>query len=199
MIALVSLALFASLSLNLIVQFGLGIHDLSEDGDRTTNSACPLPFFQAGVLFITVFVLWTLFFYITRPFFSILFKDVLLFPFSILFCWALEFAADRFTPHLVPRRKLFSAVTAYDGLAFTALLFTMHIASTIVEACIISLSFSLGVLFSILILNEIQKRSSIEAVPIFLRGKPLRLISMGFLSLVFTSTTALLLRVLSAA
>ncbi|MDR2194857.1 MAG: hypothetical protein LBP19_10435 [Treponema sp.] len=198
MMVLVAMALFASLSLNLIVQFGLGIHGISENENRVANGAYPLPFFQVSVLFITVFVLWMLFFYIVRPFFSVLFTNVLLLPCSILSCWVLELTADRFIPQIVPQRKLFSATTAYNGLAFTALLLTVYIASTIVEACVVSLNFSLGILFSILILNEIQKRSSIEAVPVFLRGKPLRLISMGFLSLIFTSTAAILLHILSA-
>ncbi|MDR0374920.1 MAG: hypothetical protein LBH85_04275 [Treponema sp.] len=194
MAALVSAALFASLSLNLIVQFGLGIEEMPEDGVVRS-----LPFFQAGVLFVTVFALWALFSYIVTPFFSVLFKYFLLFPFSMLSCWALELAASRFIPKIIPQKKLFNAATAYNGLAFTALTLTLHIASTVLEAFVVSLNFSLGVLFSIFILDEIQRRSSFEAVPVFLRGKPLRLISMGFLSIIFSSTAAILLIALLSA
>ncbi|MDR2783794.1 MAG: hypothetical protein LBB48_08175 [Treponema sp.] len=194
MTALVSAALFASLSLNLIIQFGLGIEEMPEDG-----VVRPLPFFQAGVLFITIFALWALFFYVITPFFSILFKYFLLFPFSMLACWGLELAANRFIPKIVSQQKLFNAATAYNGLAFTALMLTLHIASTVLEAFVVSLNFSLGVLLSIFILDEIQRRSSFEAIPVFLRGKPLRLISMGFLAIIFSSTSAILLIALSAA
>ncbi|MDR2446861.1 MAG: hypothetical protein LBD58_06170 [Treponema sp.] len=193
MTALVSAALFASISLNLIIQFGLGIEEMPEN-----DAVRPLPFFQAGVLFITVFALWALFFYVVTPFSSILFKYFLLFPFSMLSCWTLELAASRFIPKIVPQKKLFNAATAYNGLAFTALMLTLHIASTIVEAFVVSFNFSLGVLFSIFLLDEIQKRSSFEIIPVFLRGKPLRLISMGFLSIIFSSTAAILLIALSA-
>lgn len=192
MAGIISLTLFTSLSLNLIVQFGLGIREITEDDDTV-----PLPLFQSGVLFITVLILWALFFYGISSFHSVLFKYFLFFPLSVLSCWALELAASRFIPRIVPKKKLFSAFSAYNGLALTALALTEHTASTLIEAFVVSLSFSLGSLFSILILNEIQKRSFIETVPSFLRGKPLRLISTGFLSIIFTLTAAILLKALS--
>jgi Na+-transporting NADH:ubiquinone oxidoreductase subunit NqrE len=188
---LAALALFSSLSLNLIAQFGLGIQPLSEDEGET------LPLFQSGVLFITVLALWVVFSIIITPYMSELFIYFLLFPFAMLGCWALECAAERFIPRVVPKKRLFSAVSAYNGLAFAALALTLHMAGSFVEAFALSAGFALGILFAVLILNEIRKRSAIENVPVFLRGKPLRLISMGFLAIIFSSTAAILLKALA--
>ncbi len=191
---IVSIALLASLSLNLITQFGLGIQSLPEDADKASS---PLPLFQACILAIAVPPLWAFFSGVILPYISVLFAYFLMFPLSMLVCWALEIAAERFVPRVVPKHKLFDALSAYNGLAFTALALTVHIAADFLEAFVMSISFAAGTLLSILILNEIQKRASIENVPAFLRGKPLRLISTGFLSIIFTSTAVILLKALA--
>jgi Na+-translocating ferredoxin:NAD+ oxidoreductase RnfA subunit len=193
MTALISSALCAGLSFNLIVHFGLGIQEITEK-ERT-----PLPFLQCGVLFIGVFLLWMLFFYVFTPFLPLLLEYFLFFPLSALLCVGLEKTAEHFFPvfsnsaNAPSEKKIFKAESAYNGLAVTALILTVRIAHSFAEAFITALCFPLGVILSILILNEIQKRASIEAVPPFLRGKPLRLISIGFLSLIFASTAAILL------
>jgi electron transport complex protein RnfA len=188
-----SLAFFAGLSLNLIAQFGLGIQEITVHNEKPIR----LPFFQTGIIFVGVLLLWIVFSYAILRFFPIFFAFVLFFPLTASVCVGLELAANRFFPALVPGKMVFNPFSAYNGFVLTALILTLHIAGNLVEAVIVSLSFSLGILFSILILNEIRKRSSTEAVPEFLRGKPLILISMGVLSLIFTSTTAILLSVLS--
>lgn len=188
---LASLAFFASLALNLIVQFGLGIREIAGE-----EKEAGLPFFQAGVFFIAVLILWFVFSYLIVPLSPPFFEYFLFFPVSAVLCIGLETASERFFPQIVPAKKLFSAVSAYNGLALTALVLTLHLATSAVGAFVIALGFSAGILLSILILKEIRKRSFIEAVPPFLRGKPLMLISIGFLSLIFTATTTILLTTL---
>ncbi|MDR0411665.1 MAG: hypothetical protein LBH75_06800 [Treponema sp.] len=193
---MILLAISASLAFNLVVQFGLGVHDL------TSKKPAPLPFLQAGVLFVSVWLLWTVFTftYATIPIFSIFFGYILFFPFCSLVCTGLENLADRLWQNIFPETKpvkLFSPLSAYDGIALLSLVLTMHIAGTFLEAFVVSLSLAVGMLFSMLILNEIRKKASTETVPVFLRGKPLALISMGLLSLIFTSSAALLFNALT--
>jgi electron transport complex protein RnfA len=95
-----------------------------------------------------------------------------------------------------PVGGLFEPVTSYDGLGAAALFITMNAASRFVEAAVLSAGFSLGLLLSLLILREIRRRSRMEAVPRFLRGSPLVLVSMGLLSLVSGALAVIFFRTL---
>jgi electron transport complex protein RnfA len=90
---------------------------------------------------------------------------------------------------------LFSG-SSCNGLSLVSLFMALRLAITPAEALALTLGFSLGALFAALILREINRRSSLEAVPEMFRGAPLTLISMGLLSLIFSSVSAILLRVL---
>ncbi|MDR1466245.1 MAG: hypothetical protein LBI40_01290 [Treponema sp.] len=191
---MILLAVSASLAFNLIIQFGLGVYEL------TGKKATPLPFMQVGILFVSVWFLWAVFTYALIPLFSIFFGYILFFPFCSVACTGLENLAYRLRQDIFPKMemvKVFSPLSAYDGIAVVALVLTIHIAGTFLEAFVVSLSFAAGILFSILILNEIRKKASMEAAPVFLQGKPLMLISMGFLSLIFTSSAMLLFNALT--
>ncbi|MDR1215612.1 MAG: hypothetical protein LBK25_02915 [Treponema sp.] len=191
---MILLAVSASLAFNLVVQFGLGVREL------TDKKAAPLPFLQAGVLFVSVWLLWAVFTYVLIPFLSIFFCYILFFPFCSIACIGLEKLADRLQQKIFPKMeaaKVFSPLSAYGGITLLSFILTIHIAGTFLEAFVVSLSFAGGMLFSILILNEIRKKASMEAVPAFLQGKPLMLISMGFLSLIFTTSAVLLFNALT--
>lgn len=194
MTVLIAMALCAGFSFNLIVHFGLGIQEVSDE------ESVPLPVFQCGVLFIAVFALWAFFSIVITPFFPLLLEYFLYFPLSALLCIGIEQIAARFFPKSsTPEKKIFKAGSAYNGLALTALILTVRFAGSFASAFVAAMSFPLGVLLSIVILNEIHKRAGVEAVPPFLRGKPLRLISIGFLSLIFASASAVLLSALAGA
>ncbi|MDR0785922.1 MAG: hypothetical protein LBE74_08625 [Treponema sp.] len=191
---MILLAISASLAFNLVVQFGLGASKLTDE------KPTPLPFLQAGVLFASVWFLWAAFTYALIPLFSIFFSYILFFPFCSIACMGLENLADRLRQDIFPETettKVFSPLSAYDGSTLLSLVLTIHIAGTFLEAFVVSLSFAVGMLFSILILNEIRKKASMETAPAFLQGKPLMLISMGFLSLIFTSSAVLLFNALA--
>jgi electron transport complex protein RnfA len=189
---MVSLAVFSSLSLNLIFQFGLGIQGIA-DGQEQSR---PIPLVQGLVLFIAVWALWLVSVYVLSPLAFGFLEYVLLFPLSALVCMGLETLGMRFFSRFVSNTRFFTAASAYNGLVLSALFLTLHIALTVLEALIMSLSFAVGTLFSILLLNEIRKRSALEQVPSFFKGKPLILISMGLLSLIFTSLTVVFFNML---
>ncbi|MDR2394225.1 MAG: hypothetical protein LBD93_08750 [Treponema sp.] len=180
---MLGLLIFSGFTLNLILHSALGIGNITEE----QNQSQPIGLFQVGVLFVSVFLLWLLASY-GLAFLAFGFLEyALLFPLSALACMGLEAFCTRWFPSLVPEYKGFNPVTAYDGLVLCSLMMTLHIARTLMEALILSLGFSLGTLLSMVLLQEIRKRSSLELVPSFMQGRPLMLISMGLLSLLFTA------------
>ncbi|GHV52496.1 hypothetical protein AGMMS49579_09870 [Spirochaetia bacterium] len=229
---LAALGVFSSLSLNLVLQFGLGMRDISA-GRRKDH---PVPFLEAGVIFLSVFILWLFFTFVLAPLQLGFFILFLLFPLSALTCIASEqiltwfvrrypvpghaagdeelvsppeFAAEavsrgsppEFAAEAVSRGSppdgekrrpwLFRGISAYDGLVPLALLLTLNVGVTLMEAAVLSLGFALGILLTALILREIRRRSSLEAVPPLLKGDPITLISMGLLSLIFASVAVM--------
>jgi electron transport complex protein RnfA len=160
-----------------------------------------LPFFQLGVLCIAVLVLWIIYTYILSSLSGGFFEYVLLFPLSVLVCRGLEFLGAKLIKQTLPGisapcLRNFTPQTAYDGLILASSLVAIHLAARFTDALILSLSFTLGTLLAIIILNEIRRRSTLEGVPRHLRGSPLILISAGFLSLIFSSLTGIFFRIL---
>jgi electron transport complex protein RnfA len=182
-VQLAALAVFSSLSMNLLLRCGLGMKDAAGEGDR------PVPFVQIGLLAVSVLILWLFFSYIVPLGF---FTYLLLFPGSALVHAGLEQLLFRVI--LKQEAAKPQSPGFRDGLAAGALFLTLHLASGFLEAMVLSLGFALGTLLSLLILAEIRRRSRMEAVPRFLRGSPLTLVSMGLLSLIFSSAAVILYR-----
>jgi electron transport complex protein RnfA len=192
MTTLASLAVFSGLSLNLFLQFGLGIRSIGTE--RPLFSAfSPIQWF---ILFISVYILWFFFTYIITPLGLGILEPFLLFPLSSLICMGLETVFSCMFPHLNPEPRLLSPLSGYNGLALGSLMLTLRLALSPAEALVLSLGFSLGSLFAVLILNEIRRRSFLETLPSFLRGTPLIIISTGLLSLIFSSAAAIFLSAL---
>ncbi|MDR1956395.1 MAG: hypothetical protein LBQ30_06025 [Treponema sp.] len=178
-----ALLIFSGFSLNLILHFALGLRAIAEGQERSPQ----VPLFQSGVLFIAVLLLWLAASY-GLGFLAFGFLEyALLFPLSVLVCMGLEALCARLFPSGAWQYKLFTAASAYDGLVLTALILTLHIARTFLDALILSAGFSLGTLLCIVLLNAIRKRSFLELVPPFMQGRPLMLISLGLLSVLFTA------------
>jgi electron transport complex protein RnfA len=178
-----SLAVFSGLSLNLIVQLGLGMGNIGIKWSETKR----IPLIQLAVLFLSVPLLWVVFFYFLYPFFFEFSEYFLLFPLSALICMGFERLFTFFFPKTMTQPGLFTPMTSYDGLVLAAAILTLRLASVLTEALILSLGFSTGALLSLLILRGVYRRSVMEKVPRFLRGVPLALLSMGLLALVFSS------------
>ena len=212
MIFLASLAVFAGFSLNLFLQFALGITDLVKDNySKKEKSVLPsastnleddieIPFFQLGLLFISVLFLWVFFSLIVPSFWNLFSMYFLFFPFSALICMGLERLTKTLFKHFVIKKaeikNVFSAQSAYNGLVPAALIITITLARHIGDVIILALFFSVGILTAIIILDGINKRSALESVPHYIRGTPLILISMGLLSLISSSAAVVLFRIL---
>ena len=198
MISLAALAVFSGLSLNLLLQFALGIGGAA--GGFPQQKKKELPLGQLCILFLSVVLLWLVFSFIFPPHWRGFSEYFLYFPFSALVCMGMELAYDRVVPRIWGRsanlRKVYSAITAYEGLVPIALLLTLALSVNFAGAVMLALFFSLGNLTAILILNEIRRRSTLELTPRHLRGSPLILVSMGLLSLIFGAAAGICFRIL---
>jgi electron transport complex protein RnfA len=195
MSALGALGVISGLSLNLVLQFGLGIRRvaLQQEEKEDVSPFSPLPW---GILFLSVPLLWVFFAYIAAPLFLGSFEYLLLFPLCVLVSGGLEKAAGRFFPQFVISPSLFNPWTAYNGLLPAALMVTIALAVSLMDAVVLSLGLSLGIFAAFLLLREIRRRASLEPVPRLLRGAPLMLISLGLLSLIFSSLGFIFMHIL---
>jgi Na+-transporting NADH:ubiquinone oxidoreductase subunit NqrE len=181
------LMILSGLSLNMILQFGLGLDGISalHRGRRRFS------WIQWGILFLSVPVLWRVFSLLSPVLDFGFWEYFLLFPAAVLFCTVLEKAAFRVQAKRRQKEAelppMLNVHSAYNGMAPAALLLTLRLAASPAEAVFLSLGFSLGALTAVFILTEIYRRASMEAVPPLLRGMPLTLISAGLLSLIFSS------------
>jgi hypothetical protein len=188
-LVLASLALF---QFNLLLGLGIGLNGVmgvKEDGkSRPLHAVC-----QWAASGVSVFASWFLFTSVPVSAFSGGLSCVLAYPASAL----LLFAADRLAGLLVPsyRREsgALSPYSAYAGSAIAALLLTLRLASTAAEAALLSGCFPLGLIAASALLRTIASRSSREAVPRFLRGKPLLLLTMAVLTLICSSIAYIML------
>jgi electron transport complex protein RnfA len=179
---LTALGIFSGLACNLLLQCGLGMGDIAAGKEHQSR----FPLLQTGVLFATIVLIRLIFPVFLFLFGSGYFAYIIIFPASALVCCGLESICVK-----IFRKKdllrLFNSYTGYDGLAAASIFAAVNIASNFAETVFLAAGFSLGVLAAVLILMEIRRRSAMEAVPHFLRGSPLVLVSMGLLSLIFSA------------
>ncbi|MDR2403477.1 MAG: hypothetical protein LBD78_05560 [Spirochaetaceae bacterium] len=191
MSALAILAIFSGLSLNPLLQFGLGIQNFEAEDQRPVRYTL----FQWFLLFVTVLLLWLFFIYILSPLSLGFFEYFLVFPLIVAVRQGFEKAAKYLVLPGQDRPET-SGKSVHDGLAIAAFFLTMRLAGSFAGAVVLSLGFSLGSFAAARILNAIYRRSSIETIPPILRGMPLLFVSMGLLSLISSSVAVILLRVL---
>ena len=194
------LAVFSGLSMNLIVQFGLAMKEITLAGDPGRHDITGIANKKdivagLGIFFITVTLLWLGFSFIRSVLPLGLLEYVLLFPASFLVFSALEYLVYCF---VIQRDLNRNRALTGSALCGTALFIMLNIAGSLIEAAVLSLGFTMGIVLALAIVNEIRRRSGMEAVPRFLRGGPLALIAMGLLSLVFSSAALMFYEVLGA-
>jgi len=188
-VSIVLLMIFSGLGMNLMLQCALGIRGAS----KIKNPCIKTVLVSMGIVFLSIILLWIVFTKIITSIISGLYIYVLLFPVSSLVYDGIEFIVFRYLYKKDTKNNcLFNF---YGGITAAALFITLNIANSILDAFSLSFGFSFGVILSFLILGEIQKRAALEAVPVFLRGNSLILISVGLLSLVFSAASILMYRV----
>jgi electron transport complex protein RnfA len=195
MIRLAALGICASLGMNLLVQFGLGLGILADNGEDHPPGFCCI---WGLIFFIGLFFLWLLFTCIFAPLGLGFYWYLLLYPLSAALMRAFEVLGSwegirKFFPLRPGARQfppsLFLQPKGWVEFLVLGLLISLHLALNPLEALFLAFCFSLGLAFSLAVLREIGRRSRFEAVPPFLRGSPLALISLGLLSLIFGSAS----------
>jgi electron transport complex protein RnfA len=193
MIRLAALGICASLAMNLLVQFGMGLGVLAGDGEDYLPGFCRI---WGSIFFAGLFFLWLLFTYIFAPLGLGFYWYFLLYPSSAALVRGFEIlgSRERIMKFLFPRRwsrqsPPFVRPRGWVESLSLGLLISLHLALNPLEALFLAFCFSLGLIFSLAVLREIGRRSRFEAVPPFLRGSPLALISLGLLSLIFSSAS----------
>jgi electron transport complex protein RnfA len=178
--------------MNLMLQCALGIKGAVESKNPMHFSN----FLRLGIIFICVILLWTFFFKIIHSILSGLYIYVLLFPVSYIVYEALEYLLFH---QLLKKRPVNECSVSFPGgITAAAVFICLNIADNFLQAVVLSFGFAAGICLVMIITGEIRKRAALEAVPIFLRGKPMVLISMGMLSLVFSVSALLIYRMIGA-
>ena len=213
------LAVFSGLSMNLILRFGIGLQQiaLEEDPGQSGENAKWAFLVWPGIYFISVMFLWLFFTILQSVLFLGFLEYILIFPVSSLFFTVMEYLVRRLVLKIDWRGQVVSGnfiindyffigslmtgavQSSFNGAIVGAALFiTLGLAGGFAQAAMLSFGFSAGASLAVLILGEIRRRSAMEAVPRCLRGGPLVLVTMGLLSLVFTSLAMVFYAVLGA-
>jgi electron transport complex protein RnfA len=185
MINLAILGICASLAMNLLVQFGQGLGILAGDEAEGGSSFCV----QGLIFFVSLFFLWLLFTYVLAPLGLDFYWYLLLYPLSAALIWGIGWVSRKGRGFFLFRSSPRSCPLIRAEFLALGLLISLHLALNPLEALFLALCFSLGLVFSLVVLREIDRRSRFEAAPPFLRGSPLALISLGLLSLIFSAAS----------
>ena len=191
-IPLLLLFIYSGFTVNLVLQCALGIKGVVET--KTTFNKFTL--IKLGLMFFSVTILWFLF---SRLFYSVvsgIFIYVVLFPVSAIAYDGLEFLVFRYV--IKKDAKSESIVNFPGSLTAVAVFICINIAGGILEAAVMSFGFIFGIFLVNFIIMEIRRRAALEAVPLFMRGKPLVLVVMGLLSMAFTTASLLFFRMIGA-
>jgi Na+-translocating ferredoxin:NAD+ oxidoreductase RnfA subunit len=147
-------------------------------------------------MIISVFISWLIFTYILSPLSLGFFEYFMLFPITVSVILCLEKLFSLLLPDGVVQNGMFQPYTAYSGLVLTALILTLRTADTAQDAFVLSLCFSSGAFFAIILLDAVKLRGKNERTR--LNRASLLLLSIALLSLVFSSIAYIaLLRPLS--
>jgi len=186
------LFIYSGFTMNIVLQCGLGIKGAVESKSSLNKPT----FIKLGVIFSSIVFLWLFFSEIIFSLSSGIFIYVLLFPVSAIVYNGLEYLI--FNYMYKEKNETETFINFPDGITAASAFICLNIANSFLEAVMLSFGFTFGVFIVNLIISEIRRRAELEAVPVFLRGKPLVIIAMGMLSLVFTAASLLFFRMINA-
>ena len=186
------LLVFSAFTMNLTLQCALGIKGAAEAGNYGKSATL----IKLSVIFLSVIMLWFFFSGVIFSVFSGIFIYVILFPVSYILYETLDFLIFNYLLKK-PASEFECFISFPGGITAAAVFICLNLADSFLETIVLSFGFTSGILLVLLIIREIRRRAALEAVPVFLRGKPLVLITMGMLSLIFSTASLLVLRIIS--
>lgn len=192
-VPLVIFIIISAFTMNLTLQCALGVKGIAE----SKNYALTVTFIKLGIIFFTVVLMWFMFSIIIFSIIGGIYIYIIIFPVSYMTYSLLEYFIFSY---LLKNKKDESEclISFPEGATAAAAFLCVNIADSFLEAIMLSFGFTAGILLVIFILTEIKNRAALEAVPAFIRGKPLVLISMSLLSLVFSTASLIILRIVKA-
>ena len=194
-VPLVIFAVFSSLWANLLLQCGLGIKSAaSQEAPVCEDTKIYTTLIKLGIIFITALLLWLVFDKILFFLSLDLLLYILVFPAGVMAYDGLEFLFYHFV--LKKEAAKNSHINFCNGITAVILFVCLNLANNILEAAVFAFGFVFGIILSVMIIREIRRRSALEAVPVFLRGNPLLLISMGLISMVFYAVSLMFFGIL---
>jgi Na+-translocating ferredoxin:NAD+ oxidoreductase RnfA subunit len=191
-VPLILLFIISMFTMNLTLQCALGIKGNAE----SKNSGMLINLIKSGIMFLSIVILWLVF---SSGIFAIstsIFVYVLLVPVSFTVYEGLEYLVYFFL--YKNRNEEESFINFPGGIVAVAVFICMNIADGFLQTLVLSFGFTGGIFLVSVIIREIRKRAALEKVPVFMRGKPLVLVAMALISLVFTIGSLLILRMISA-
>jgi len=191
-IPLLLLFIYSGFTMNIVLQCGLGIKGTVESKSNLNITTL----IKLALIFLSIILLWLLFSKVLFSIFSGIFVYVILFPISAIVYDGLEYLIFRYIYKNNENMETF--INFPNGITAVAVFICINIANNINEALMLSFGFTFGIFLVNIIIREIRRRAELESVPVFLRGKPLVLITMGMLSLIFTAASLLFFRMISA-
>ena len=189
---LVLLLICSGFSMNIVLQCGLGIKGAAESRNPLGISTL----IKMGIIFFSVILLWVFFSRVVYSIIPGIFIYVLLFPASSIVYDAFEYLVFKYMYKEDSQGEC--SVSFPGGITAVCVFICVNLANNFLEAAVLSFGFTAGIILVYLILREVRRRAVLEVVPRFLRGKPLILITMGMLSLVFSIVSILLFRMAGA-
>ncbi|MDR0639613.1 MAG: hypothetical protein LBG27_12060 [Spirochaetaceae bacterium] len=183
-------AIFASFFLNLVLHTGLGMKEIYRD----INFSLRGPLLRCAVLSVVVFLFWMLWTFVFTPLSFGFFDIVFIFP----FCALTFYVIDEYLPKQKFHAELFyekdHTFSSSTPLCVFSLFMTLRLVSSVIEAAVLSLSFSVGSVLSASMLGSIYLCVQSEPVSKKIAGLPFIFISNGLLALIFSIMATVLLR-----
>jgi electron transport complex protein RnfA len=190
MISLVSLAVLGGFFLNLPLQWGIGIREIFLERKGRFGDTL----LEAALLFVSVLIQWLLFVYVFSPLALGALVYFLPLPLSAALTLCANAALKKLSAEAFSGREQAFVFSYRSGAALISVFMLLSLAGSFSEAVILATGISLGVFFASIILRAIHFRIEREKASGFVRGMPLLLITMGLLSLAFSSVAIIYLR-----
>jgi Na+-translocating ferredoxin:NAD+ oxidoreductase RnfA subunit len=187
-VPLILLFIISAFTMNLTLQCALGIKGNAE----SKNSGSLINLVKSGIIFFSVIILWAVFSKIIFAISTSIFIYVLLIPASFIVYEGIEYLVYSFL--YKNRNEEESFINFPGGITAAAVFICMNIADSFLHTLILSFGFTGGIYLVSVIVREIRKRAALEKVPLFMRGKPLVLVTMALMSLIFLVGSLLILR-----
>jgi electron transport complex protein RnfA len=191
-IPLILLIIFSAFTMNLTLQCALGLKGIAS----SKNNDMFLTLIRLSLIFLVIIILWIIFYRIIFSISSGILSFILLFPISFIIYEMLEYLLYRYILKKDIKNDE-NYISFPGGITAVAVFICLNISKSFIETFLLSFGFSAGIFIVLLIVKEIRKRAALENVPYFLRGKPLVLITMGILSLVFSVTSLIFIKMIN--